>query len=302
MNSIQIKEVGPRDGLQNESIILSTEIKRNYILKLIESGINWIETTSFVRPDRIPQMADSKELSEGLDRNQRVQYVALVPNEKGLQSAIENKYKEIALFTAASETFSKKNTNSSLDESFQNMKKVSTIAREQGIKLRGYVSTVVACPYEGNISPNQVERAVDVLLESGCYEISLGDTIGVATPRDIKTLLEFLLKKYHKPELFAGHYHDTYGMGLANVQASLDLGIKTFDSSSGGLGGCPYANGASGNLATEDLVFFLEKSGYETGINLDRLVLASAYIETHLGRSLNSKTYLAKTKKKQEGP
>ncbi len=266
-------------------------------MKLIDAGINWIETTSFVRPDRIPQMADSKELSESLDRNKNVQYVALVPNEKGLESAIDFQYKEIALFTAASETFSKKNTNTNLEESFQNMKKVSAIAREQGIKLRGYVSTVVACPYEGNISPNQVERAVDVLLESGCYEISLGDTIGIATPRDIIKLIEFLLKKYHKPEIFAGHYHDTYGLAIANVQASLDLGIRTFDSSSGGLGGCPYANGASGNLATEDLVFFLEKSGYSTGVDIDRLVSASSYIESHLGRTLNSKTYLAKTKK-----
>lgn len=292
---IQITEVGPRDGLQNESQVIKTDDKLEYIRLLKESGLKKIEATSFVRADRIPQLSDALELSKKINFSESVGYSALTPNLKGYENAIQAGFKEIAIFGAASESFTKKNINRTVEESIRDFSVVTEKARQDGIKVRGYISTVIACPYEGKISPEKVQFVVKEMQDMGVYEISLGETIGVGVPKEVESLLDVLLK-YNPPEFFAGHFHDTYGMAIANVSKSIEMGLRSFDASSGGLGGCPYAKGASGNLATEDLVYFLEKSGYETGVDLNSLVRASQFIESKLNRSLISKTYLTKIK------
>jgi len=294
---IKITEVGPRDGLQNEKSIVSTEDKLEFIRILSQSGLKKIEATSFVKKEWVPQMGDSFELSKLLfssPTNLDINFSCLTPNIKGYESAIEAGYKEIAIFTATSETFTKKNINRSIKESIDGFKEIFKRAKQDQIKVRGYISTVIACPYEGKISPEKTVEISKLLLDEGVYEISLGETIGVAVPNEVEALLEVLLKTL-SPNLFAGHFHDTYGMAIANVQKSLELGLRSFDSSSGGLGGCPYAKGASGNLATEDLLYFLHGEGYETGIDIDQILKASSFIQKVVGRPLTSRTFIAKT-------
>ncbi len=295
---IKITEVGPRDGLQNESKKISTEDKVHFILLLAEAGLQHIEITSFVRPDKIPQLADSSQLSSLLSLYLKERSSVLVPNLKGYEAAIQNGYKEIALFTAASETFTRKNINMSIGESIRGYKEITSRAKLDGIKIRIYISTVVHCPYEGAIDPKKVLSLVESLEFIEPHEISLGDTIGLGIPKEIESLLEILLKNY-PPSLFAGHYHDTYGFALGNVQKSLEMGIRSFDTSAGGLGGCPYAMGASGNLGTEDILFYMEKSGYDTGISLDGVLKASNFIKERLGKQLPSKTFQALCSKRE---
>lgn len=295
--SIHITEVGPRDGLQNEAKVLSTENKIEFILMLQEAGLKSIEATSFVRPDRIPQMGDASDLYEGLMAlaKDKVEYPCLVPNLKGLEKAIEVGVKEIALFTATSEEFNKKNINATIDESFVRMKEVASKAKENGIKVRGYVSTVFGCPYEGETSVSKLIDVAGKLKDMGAYDISLGDTIGVATPAQVQKIIKEL-KNNFELGLFSMHFHDTKGMALANVLTSLENGATRFDSSSGGLGGCPYAKGATGNLATEDLVYLCESLGVSTGVDMELLTKASEFILSKLGHPSSSKyltAYLA---------
>ncbi|HNI89904.1 MAG TPA: hydroxymethylglutaryl-CoA lyase [Leptospiraceae bacterium] len=294
-DKIKITEVGPRDGLQNETKVIKTEDKLQYIQLLKKAGLKNIEATSFVRADKIPQLSDAIELSKNLNFNGDVVYSALTPNIKGYESAVASGFKEVAIFTAASESFTKKNINRTIDESLDGFLDIVREAKKDKVKVRGYISTVIACPYEGKISPEKVQSVVNRLQDMGVYEISLGETIGVGIPTEVEQLLELLLKK-NKADFFAGHYHDTYGMGIANVAKSIEMGLRSFDASSGGLGGCPYAKGASGNLATEDLLYFLNRAGFETGVDLDLVVQASKFMETKLEKPLISKSYLAKIK------
>lgn len=295
METIKITEVGPRDGLQNEKTILSTQDKFEFVTRLVESGAKHIELTSFVRKDRIPQMGDASELAAMVlpKFGSQVQFSCLTPNPKGYEAALTSGFKEVAVFTATSESFTKKNINMTVLESFSSFQPIFDNANRDGIKVRGYISTVVSCPYEGKIEPSKTLEVAERLLEAGAYEISLGETIGVAVPTEIEALLEVILKKIPS-SLINCHFHDTYGMAIANIKQALTMGIRSFDSSAGGLGGCPYAKGAAGNVATEDLIYFLTKEGYETGINLDSLVKVSQLMETKLNRYLNSRTYIAK--------
>ena len=295
-DKIKITEVGPRDGLQNESKPVSTDAKLKFIKLLIESGLKNIEATSFVKADKIPQLADAVELSHKLNfKDRSVVYSALTPNLKGYESAIQAGFKEVAIFGAASESFTRKNINRTIEESLKGFEELTTRAKLDGIKVRGYISTVIACPYEGKISPDKVQSVVHRMKDLGVYEISLGETIGVAVASEVEELLSTLLK-HNPPTFFAGHFHDTYGMAIGNVSKSLEMGLRSFDSSAGGLGGCPYAKGASGNLATEDLIYFLERNGFDTGVNIDLLIKASHYMENVLNKDLISKTYIAKKK------
>lgn len=291
---VKITEVGPRDGLQNESKLVSTEDKLQFIKLLIEAGLTNIEATSFVRADRIPQLADASEVANKLNfQNRSLVYSALTPNLKGYEAALKAGFKEVAIFGAASESFTKKNINRTVEESMSGFKELTDEAIKDGIKVRGYISTVIACPYEGKISPEKVNSVVKRMQDLGVYEISLGETIGVSVSFQVESLLTVLLKD-NKSSFFAGHFHDTYGMAIGNISKSIEMGLRSFDASAGGLGGCPYAKGASGNLATEDLVYFLQNSGFETGVNLDLLIQASRFMETTLDKPLLSKTYLAK--------
>jgi len=291
---VKITEVGPRDGLQNEKAILSTEDKIQFIHLLSSSGLSHIEITSFVRPDRIPQMADAKELSERVinQKNTSISYSCLVPNEKGFLNALDSGYKEVAVFTATSGSFTAKNMNQTVEGTLNAFVPIFKKAREFNIKVRGYISTVIFCPYEGKIQPESSLFLAKRLLDEGAYEISLGETIGRAVPKDVEKLLDVLLKEIPKEKLNC-HFHDTFGMAIANTKQALDMGIRSFDSSAGGLGGCPYAKGAAGNLSTEDLLYFLENEGYETGINLSKIIEASEFIENRIERKLSSRTYLA---------
>lgn len=294
VNFVKITEVGPRDGLQNEKTILSTPDKVKFVDLLTKSGIKHIELTSFVRADRIPQMADSEELTKSvlpLYPNS-FEFSALTPNIKGYQKAVDVGFKEIAVFTATSETFTSKNMNQSIKGSLDNFKEIFNEASENKIKVRGYISTVIACPYEGKMDPHKTLDIALHLLDAGVYEVSLGETIGVAVPSEVENLLGVLLKKIPQKKLNC-HFHDTYGMAIANTKKALEMGIRSFDSSAGGLGGCPYAKGAAGNVATEDLVYFLQREGFETGVDLSKLILASKFIEERIGRKLNSRTYTA---------
>lgn len=295
---VKITEVGPRDGLQNEKIPVRTKDKFEYIQLLVKAGLKNIEATSFVKKESIPQLADAAELSSLLDFKNGIQYTALTPNLKGYEAAKNAGYKEVAVFTAASESFTKKNINRTISESIDGFKEIFEQAKKDGIKVRGYVSTVIDCPYEGKVDPKKVLEVSKILFELGAYEISLGETIGTGVPAEVERLLEILLKEIPSNKL-AGHFHDTYGMAIANVEKAFSMGIRSFDSSSGGLGGCPYAKGAAGNLATDDLVYFLEKSGVPTGIDPGLLWEASAFMEKAIARDLQSRTYLA-TKKKRE--
>jgi hydroxymethylglutaryl-CoA lyase len=288
MPEVRIVEVGLRDGLQNESAILPTEVKREIAGGLIAAGVRDIEATSFVHPRWIPQLADAEELAGALPRAEGVRYRALVPNRKGLERALATPIDEYAVFMSASETHNRKNINKSIDETFPVLEETVRLACERGKRVRGYVSTVFGCPYEGEVSVAQVAKVCDRLFEMGVYEVSLGDTIGVAHPRQVKEVLRELLKLFPADRL-AGHFHDTRGTALVNAYVALELGITTLDSSFGGLGGCPYAPGAAGNVATEDLVYMLEGMGVSTGIDLEALCRVSASVQERIGRKLPSK-------------
>jgi hydroxymethylglutaryl-CoA lyase len=287
-NSVRIVEVGPRDGLQNEAHVLDTSQKVQFIAMLSETGLKDIEVTSFVQPKAIPQLADAVELTRQLPQQPHVRYSALVPNMKGLERAIESGIRRIAVFTAASETFNRKNIRMGIAESIDVFRPVVDRARLEGISVRGYVSTCFVCPYEGMIAKEKVADVARALFDLGVDEVSIGDTIGAATPKDVETTVGHLVREF-PVERLAMHFHDTYGMAVANVYQSLQLGIAAFDSSAGGLGGCPYAPGASGNLATEELVYLLDRLHIETGVSLKRLRLASSFIGAALGHTLPSR-------------
>ncbi|MBS1224240.1 MAG: hydroxymethylglutaryl-CoA lyase [Proteobacteria bacterium] len=285
---VRIVEVGPRDGLQNEREIVPTPVKLALIDKLADAGLTTIEAGAFVSPKWVPQMADSAAVLTGLRRRSGVSYPVLVPNRQGLEAALAAGVTEIAVFGAASETFSRRNINCSIAESLDRFRPVVELARQHGVKVRGYVSCALGCPYEGEIAPEKVAEVAGALYAMGCYEISLGDTIGVGTPGKTQRMLEAVT--WQAPlDCLAGHYHDTYGQALANIYASLELGLATFDASIAGLGGCPYAAGASGNVATEDVIYLLNGLGIETGVDLDALVNAAAFISQALNRPPASK-------------
>lgn len=285
---VKIYEVGPRDGLQNEKEIISTDVKLDLIHGLADAGLKYIEATSFVSPKWVPQMADHKDIMSGIKRKDDVVYAALVPNERGLEGALDTNTQEIAVFGAASESFSQKNINASIAESIERFVPVLEKAKEHNIKVRGYVSCVAGCPYEGDISPEAVAEVASTLYNLGCYEVSLGDTIGVGTPSTIIQVLDAVSDRMPL-DVIALHCHDTYGQALANIYVGLNYGVRVFDSSVGGLGGCPYAKGASGNVATEDVLYLMDKEGFETGIDLAKVTDAAWQITKALGKTPNSK-------------
>ncbi|KAM3871020.1 hydroxymethylglutaryl-CoA lyase, mitochondrial [Diretmus argenteus] len=292
---VKIVEVGPRDGLQNEKTIVPAETKIHLIDLLSESGLPVIEATSFVSPKWVPQMADQVEVMKGIRRKPGVSYPVLTPNIKGFQAAVKAGASEVAIFGAASELFSKKNINCSVDESLQRFEEVVKAAKEAGVPVRGYVSCVLGCPYEGKVAPEKVARVAKRLYSMGCYEISLGDTIGVGTPGGMTEMLEAVSREVPVSAL-AVHCHDTYGQALANILIALQMGISVVDSSVSGLGGCPYAQGASGNVATEDVVYMLHGLGIQTGVDLPKLMDAGAFICRSLNRKTSSKVAQASCK------
>jgi len=285
---VKIVEVGPRDGLQNEKMMVPTAVKVALINRLSAAGLTSIEITSFVSPKWVPQMADQEDVCIAIKRRPGVSYPVLVPNLIGLEKAVALNVDEIAVFAAASESFSAKNINCSISDSLERFAGVITRARQHQIRVRGYVSCVLGCPYEGTVDPTAVAAVAGRLFELGCYEISLGDTIGVGTPQQAQRLIDVVTEKIPLKQL-AVHFHDTYGQALANILAVLEKGIAVVDSSVAGLGGCPYATGASGNLASEDLLYMLDGLGIETGVDLESLVAAGNYISDQLGRPSGSK-------------
>lgn len=280
---VRLVEMGPRDGLQNEKQSIPLQTKLELIGRLADAGLREIEATSFVSPKWVPQMADHDALMRALQRRPGVDYPVLTPNLQGFEAAVAAGADHVAVFAAASEAFSRKNINCSIAESIERFVPVTSAAQARGIRVRGYVSCVVACPYEGAVAPARVAEVAQRLIDIGCHEVSLGDTIGMGTPASVTRMLEACARVVPVDRL-AGHYHDTYGMAVANVQASLQFGLRCFDASVGGLGGCPYARGATGNVATEDVVYLLHGSGFDTGIDLDRLVDTAAWISAQLGR------------------
>jgi hydroxymethylglutaryl-CoA lyase len=295
-NFVKIVEVGPRDGLQNEPGELPTAVKVELIERLADAGLPAVEATAFVSPKWIPQMADHTEVMERIRRKPGVSYPVLTPNLKGFEAARAAGATEVAIFGAASETFSRKNINCSIAESLDRFRPVTEAAAKENIQVRGYVSCVLGCPYEGEIKPERVADVAAALYEMGCYEVSLGDTIGTGTPGKTKAMIEACARRVPLDRL-AGHYHDTYGQALANIYASLEAGVSTFDASVAGLGGCPYAAGASGNVATEDVVYMLNGLGARTGVDLDRLVDIGRRICGILGREPASKVNKAYKKR-----
>lgn len=287
--TVTIKEVGPRDGLQNEKQFIQTDDKIEWINLLSETGLSYIEITSFVNPKWIPQLVDAIEVSKSIIRKKDITYAALVPNERGLQRALEVNIDEVSVFMSASETHNRKNINKSISETFPVLKLVINEAIASGKKVRGYVSTVFGCPYEGKVSTDAVLSVSEQLFSLGIYELSLGDTIGVANPKQVEDVLTEVLKRFPS-EKIAMHFHNTSGTALANVLVALNLGITNFDSALGGLGGCPYAPGASGNLATDDLHYMLNSMGIDTGIQRKQLIQAALFIEEKLGNPLSSYT------------
>ncbi|WP_250658177.1 hydroxymethylglutaryl-CoA lyase [Alkalimarinus coralli] len=291
-DSVRIVEVGPRDGLQNEPSSLSVEQKVQFIDMLSETGLTHIEAGSFVSPKWVPQMASSDKVFRAIRRSPAVTYSALTPNVKGLQLALAAKADEVAIFTAASEAFCQKNINCSIEESIERFLPLIEEATKHNINVRGYVSCIMGCPYDGDIDHKQVLAVTKKLIEAGCYEVSLGDTIGVGTANKVTALIRELKQEFNENQL-AVHFHDTYGQALTNIYASLDQGIRTVDASVAGLGGCPYAKGASGNVATEDVVYMLSGLGMRTGVNLEKLIKAGRYICHELNRPNGSKVAFA---------
>ena len=288
MTAVKIVEVGPRDGLQNEPGEVPTAVKLELIERLADAGLRSVEATAFVSPKWVPQMADHSEVLERIRRRPGVSYPVLTPNLKGFEAARAAGATEVAIFGAASEAFSRKNINCSIDESLARFRPLVSEAKKHRIKVRGYVSCVLGCPYAGDVAPERVAAVAGALYDMGCYEVSLGDTIGVGTPGKTKAMLEACARRVPVDRL-AGHYHDTYGQALANIYASLEAGVRTFDASVAGLGGCPYAAGASGNVATEDVVYMLHGLGMDTGVDLERLVATGTWISQVLGRAYGSR-------------
>ncbi|RSN77520.1 hydroxymethylglutaryl-CoA lyase [Acinetobacter haemolyticus] len=291
---VKIVEVGPRDGLQNEKQALSIEQRLSFINDLIDAGLKSIEVGSCVSAKWVPQMAQSDELFKLLPQRDELNLSLLTPNLKGFEAALAVGCKEVAVFTAASESFTRKNINCSIDESLERFSEIFQVAQANNVRVRGYVSCMVDCPYEGAIDPKQVVNVVKRLHDMGCYEISLGETIGTATPDRVQKVWQACLAELDS-KILAGHFHNTYGMAIANIYQSLQQGIRVFDSSLAGLGGCPYAKGSSGNVATEDLYYLLSHIGYKTGIHLEKLMLASQNINQTLNRknlSNYANTYL----------
>ena len=285
---VQILEVGPRDGLQNEQQPVPASVKIELVHRLQDAGFSQIEVTSFVSPKWVPQMADNAQVMAGIARKAGVRYSVLTPNMQGLDAALLSKPDEIVVFGAASEAFSQKNINCSITESMERFRPVVAAALAQGVAVRGAISCALGCPYEGEIAPERVEMVARLMREMGVQHIGVADTIGVGTPRKVQAALEAALRHYPL-QAVSGHFHDTYGQALANTLAALELGISSFDTSVAGLGGCPYAKGATGNVATEDVVFMLHGMGIETGIDLERLLDASAFISGFLERVPNSR-------------
>lgn len=289
---VTVVEVGPRDGLQNEAATIATADKTAFVDLLSNAGLTVIEVGAFVSPKWVPQMADSAEVFAGIERRPGARYTALVPNLAGLERAHRANVSEVAVFAAASESFSQKNINQSIDGSLDTYRAVCTRARELGLRVRGYVSTAFGCPFEGEIAPQRVASVAAALVEIGAFEVAISDTIGIAHPGQVRPVVEAVAERIPLAQI-ALHFHDTRGTALANVLTALQIGIATFDASCGGLGGCPYAPGATGNLATEDLIYMLDGMGIETGVNLDTLVEASRFIEPRVGHSLPSRYYRA---------
>ena len=285
---VKFVEVGPRDGIQNEKQFIATDTKVELINSLSDCGLRVIEATSFVSPKWVPQLADANAVMSLIDRKNDVSYPVLTPNLKGFEAALEVDAKEIAIFAAASESFSQKNINCSIAESLHRFEPIMESAKNHDIKVRGYVSCVLGCPYEGDVAMDKVSEVAKELFTLGCYEISLGDTIGTGTPGRARDMVETVAREIPIDNL-AAHFHDTYGQALANLYAVLEIGIRTIDSSVAGLGGCPYANGASGNVASEDVVYMLHGLGINTGVDLEKLVHAGKMISDALGRPPASK-------------
>jgi isopropylmalate/homocitrate/citramalate synthase len=292
---VRIVEVAPRDGLQNEAQTVSTATKVEFISLLAATGLKSIEATAFVSPKRVPQMADHSQVLRALPRDSGVSYPVLVPNLRGFEAALEAGATEVAVFAAASETFSQRNIHCSIAESLERFSPVFEAAHAAGIRVRGYVSCVLGCPYEGAVDPARVANVAERLFQAGCYEISLGDTIGVGTPIRTRELIATTAPRVPAEKL-AGHFHDTYGQALANIYAAFEAGVRVFDASVSGLGGCPYAPGATGNVATEDLLYMLNGMGIETGVDLDKLITAGTFICEKLGRQTQSRLALARQK------
>ncbi|WCR28361.1 hydroxymethylglutaryl-CoA lyase [Paenibacillus thiaminolyticus] len=286
--SVTIKEVGPRDGLQNEKVFVPTEDKIAWINQLSGTGLKSIEITSFVNPKWIPALADAAEVAAGIERMPGICYSALVPNRQGLERALEADVDEAAVFMSASETHNLRNINKSIRVTLPMLREVAQEALAAGKSVRGYVSTVFGCPYEGPVSIDEVIRVSDTLFEMGIGELSLGDTIGIANPKQVQKVLDILLQRFD-PNKLALHFHDTRGTALANILVSMDMGITTFDASAGGLGGCPYAPGASGNVASDDLLYMLDAMGIHTGVNQEKLLSAARFIQEKIGRELPSR-------------
>ncbi len=285
---VRIVEVGPRDGLQNESKMLTVAQRVELIKRLADCGHKTIEAGAFVSPKWVPQMADTADVLAALPKLPGVNLPVLVPNARGMEDAIAAGAKEVAIFTAASDEFNIKNTNVTIAESYKRFAEVFDLANQHGIKVRGYISTVVGCPYSGDVEAAKVAEVTAKLLQIGCYEISLGDTIGVGTPKSTKKMLKAVLEEVPAGKL-ALHCHDTYGQAIANIYAGLEMGIRVFDASTAGLGGCPYAKGASGNVATEDVVYMLNCEGFETGLAMSKLIETAHYAASLLGKSPQGK-------------
>lgn len=293
-SQVRLIEVGPRDGLQNEAQPISVADKVQLVDALSAAGLGYIEVGSFVSPKWVPQMAGSAEVFAQIQRKPGVIYGALAPNLRGFEDALAAGVKEVAVFAAASEAFSQRNINCSISESLERFAPIMAAAQQHGVSVRGYVSCVLGCPYEGQVAPEQVAAVARELYSMGCYEVSLGDTIGTGTAGATRRMFEVVGKDVPRAKL-AGHFHDTYGQAIANVYASLLEGIQVFDSSIAGLGGCPYANGASGNVATEDVLYLLDGLGIETGIDIDKLIVAGQQICTVLGRPTGSRVAKARS-------
>lgn len=285
---VRLVEVGPRDGLQNESRPVPVEVKVALIDALTDAGHSAVEAGSFVSAKWVPQMASTDQVMAAIRRKPGVSYPVLVPNKQGMNGAVEARCDEIAVFTAASEAFCRKNTNCSIDESFERFAPVMEAARHHGMKVRGYVSTVIACPYDGRVAPSKVAEVAERLLAMGCYEVSLGDTIGVGTPADCVAMVDAVAERVPREKL-AAHFHDTYGQSLANILAVMERRITVFDTAVAGLGGCPYAKGASGNVGTEDVIYLLNGLGIEHGVDLEAVAAAGRDICRALGREPASK-------------
>ncbi len=295
---VRIVDVGPRDGLQNEKQPVPAEVKIGLVHRLQDAGLKEIEVTSFVSPKWVPQMGDNAEVMAGITRRPGVRYSVLTPNLKGFEGAVASRADEVVVFAAASEAFSQKNINCSIEESIERFLPVAQAARAAGMTVRGAISCTVGCPYEGEVAPERVELVARLMKQIGVQHVGVADTIGVGTPRKVQRALEAALRHYSIDEV-SGHYHDTYGQALANTLASLEMGVWNYDTSVAGLGGCPYAKGATGNVATEDVVYMLHGMGIETGIDLDKLIDAGQYISDFLGRKPQSRAANAILTKRQ---